>query len=125
MTSSREGRLLGRLKPLLLALLMFVACAQAAEFEVADIRVEGLQRIAAGTIFNYLPVQVGDRVSDGITSNIIRTLYSTGFFSDVRVEREGNVLIVVVRERPAIAQIDISGNKSLKTYRSSCLRIKH
>jgi outer membrane protein insertion porin family len=106
---------LGRLKPLLFALLFVVAGAQAAEFEVADIRVEGLQRIAAGTIFNYLPVQVGDRVSDGITSNIIRTLYSTGFFSDVRVEREGNVLIVVVRERPAIAQIDISGNKSLKT----------
>lgn len=92
-----------------------MAGVQAAEFEVADIRVEGLQRIAAGTIFNYLPVQVGDRVSDGITSNIIRTLYSTGFFSDVRVEREGDVLIVVVRERPAIAQIDISGNKSLKT----------
>lgn len=89
--------------------------AQAAEFEVADIRVEGLQRIAAGTIFNYLPVEVGDRVTDGITSNIIRTLYATGFFSDVRVEREGNVLIVAVRERPAIAQIDISGNKSLKT----------
>jgi outer membrane protein insertion porin family len=115
LTSSREGRAPGRFKPLLLALVFLVASAQAAEFEVADIRVEGLQRIAAGTIFNYLPVQVGDRVSDGITSNIIRTLYSTGFFSDVRVEREGDVLIVVVRERPAIAQIDISGNKSLKT----------
>ncbi|MBK1703851.1 outer membrane protein assembly factor BamA [Halochromatium glycolicum] len=100
---------------MLAALLLLVAGVQAAEFDVADIRVEGLQRIAAGTIFNYLPVQVGDRVSDGITGNIIRTLYATGFFSDVRVEREGDVLIVVVRERPAIAQIDITGNKSLKT----------
>jgi outer membrane protein insertion porin family len=97
------------------ALLLLAAGVQAADFQVADIRVEGLQRIAAGTVFNYLPVQVGDQVGDGITSNIIRSLYSTGFFSDVKVEREGDVLIVVVRERPAIAQIDITGNKSLKT----------
>ncbi len=99
----------------LCALLLLAAGVQAADFQVADIRVEGLQRIAAGTVFNYLPVQVGDQVGDGITSNIIRSLYSTGFFSDVKVEREGDVLIVVVRERPAIAQIDITGNKSLKT----------
>ncbi|MFW6258075.1 MAG: outer membrane protein assembly factor BamA [Halochromatium sp.] len=91
------------------------AGVQAADFEIADIRVEGLQRIAAGTIFNYLPVQVGDTVSDGITGNIIRALFSTEFFTDVKVEREGDVLIVVVRERPAIARIDLTGNKSLKT----------
>lgn len=106
---------MGRFRRALLAFLFLAAGVQAADFDVADIRVEGLQRIAAGTIFNYLPVQVGDRVSEGITSNIIRTLYATGFFSDVRVEREDDVLIVVVRERPAIAQIDITGNKSLKT----------
>jgi len=87
----------------------------AADFQVADIRVEGLQRIAAGTVFNYLPVQVGDTVSDGITADIIRTLYGTGFFSDVTVEREGGVLVVAVRERPAVASIDLIGNKSLKT----------
>lgn len=115
MTSSRAIRAVSRLRFLLLSVLLLAASIQAADFEVADIRVEGLQRIAAGTIFNYLPVQVGDSVSEGITANIIRSLYSTGFFSDVTVEREGNVLIVVVRERPAIAQIDISGNKSLKT----------
>lgn len=116
MTSSRAIRAAaGRLRVAFFAVLLLTAGVQAADFEVADIRVEGLQRIAAGTIFNYLPVQVGDSVSDGITGNIIRSLYSTGFFSDVKVEREGDVLIVVVRERPAIAQIDISGNKSLKT----------
>ena len=115
MTSSRAQRTTGRIRATLWALFFMAAGVQAADFEVADIRVEGLQRIAAGTIFNYLPVQVGDTVSDGITGNIIRSLFSTGFFSDVKVEREGDVLIVVVRERPAIAQIDLTGNKSLKT----------
>jgi len=113
--SIRARWALGHVRVALVTLLLLAAGAQAADFEVADIRVEGLQRIAAGTIFNYLPVQVGDQVGDGITSNIIRSLYATGFFSDVKVEREGDVLIVVVRERPAIAQIDITGNKSLKT----------
>jgi len=91
------------------------ATAQTGDFKVADIRVEGLQRIAAGTVFNYLPVQVNDVVSDDITGDIIRSLYSTGFFNDVRVEREGNVLVILVQERPAVARIDISGNKSIKT----------
>ncbi len=115
MTSSRAQCATGRIRAAFLALFLIAAGVHAADFEVADIRVEGLQRIAAGTIFNYLPVQVGDTVSDGITGRIIRALFTTGFFSDVRVEREGDVLIVVVRERPAIAQIDITGNKSLKT----------
>lgn len=84
-------------------------------FQIADIRVEGLQRIAPGTVFNYLPVQVGDTVGDGVTGGIIRSLYQTGFFDDVRVEREGNVLVLWVRERPAIAQIDISGNRDIDT----------
>lgn len=90
-----------------------VAIAQA--FQVADIRVEGLQRIAAGTVFNYLPVQIGDVVDDSITADIIRTLYATGFFNDVAVEREGEILVIAVRERPAVAQITLVGNKSLKT----------
>jgi len=84
-------------------------------FQVADIRVEGLQRIAAGTVFNYLPVQIGDVVSDNITADVIRTLYGTGFFNDVTVEREGDVLVIVVRERPAVAEITLVGNKSLDT----------
>ncbi len=82
-------------------------------FQIADIRVEGLQRIAPGTVFNYLPVQVGDSVSDDVTGNIIRSLYQTGFFDDVRVERDGNVLVLWVQERPAIAQIEITGNKDI------------
>ncbi|MCU7815167.1 MAG: outer membrane protein assembly factor BamA [Candidatus Thiodiazotropha sp. (ex Rostrolucina anterorostrata)] len=89
----------------------------AAAFVVEDIRVEGLQRISAGTVFNYLPVKTGDEVNAGNTSQIIRILYKTGFFKDVRLEHEGDVLIVFVRERPAVAEINISGNKDLDTDR--------
>jgi len=99
-----------------LALLLAVHNPLAAEvFQISDIRVEGLQRIAPGTVFNYLPVQVGDTVGDGVTGGIIRSLYQTGFFEDVRVERDGNVLVLWVRERPAIAQIDITGNRDIDT----------
>ncbi|WPL18029.1 Outer membrane protein assembly factor BamA precursor [Thiorhodovibrio winogradskyi] len=99
---------------LLLAVLFWMGTAAAA-FRVADIRVEGLQRIAAGTVFSYLPVQINDLVVDDVTSDIIRSLYTTGFFDDVKVERDGNVLVIWVRERPAVARIDIVGNKSIKT----------
>ncbi len=100
----------------MLALLLAVHNPLAAEvFQISDIRVEGLQRIAPGTVFNYLPVQVGDTVGDGVTGGIIRSLYQTGFFEDVRVERDGNVLVLWVRERPAIAQIDITGNRDIDT----------
>ncbi len=86
-----------------------------AVFQVSDIRVEGLQRIAPGTVFNYLPVQVGDTVGEDVTGGIIRALYQTGFFDDVRVEQDGSVLVIWVRERPAIAEIKISGNKDIET----------
>jgi outer membrane protein insertion porin family len=89
--------------------------AAAAVFQVSDIRVEGLQRIAPGTVFNYLPVQVGDTVGEDVTGGIIRALYKTGFFDDVRVERDGSVLVLWVRERPAIAEIKITGNKDIET----------
>ena len=100
---------------ILLSAILVMASAVAETFQIADIRVEGLQRIAAGTVFNYLPVQVGDTVDDSITADIIRTLYGTGFFNDVTVERDGDVLVIAVRERPAVAEIEITGNKSLKT----------
>jgi outer membrane protein insertion porin family len=87
----------------------------AAVFKISDIRVEGLQRIAPGTVFNYMPVQVGDTVGDDVTAAIIRSLYQTGFFNDVRVERDGTVLVVSVQERPAIAEIEITGNNDIKT----------
>lgn len=95
-------------------LLLFGATVAADQFQIADIRVEGLQRIAPGTIFNYLPVQIGDTAGDDVTGNIIRALYQTGFFDDVRVEREGNVLVLTVQERPSIAKIEIVGNKTIE-----------
>jgi len=97
----------------ILILVLWAAAATAQDFQIADIRVEGLQRIAPGTVFNYLPVQVGDTVGDDVTGNIIRALYQTGFFDDVRVERDGNVLVLQVKERPAIAKIEFSGNKDI------------
>ena len=81
-------------------------------FVVKDIRVEGLQRTEPGTIFNYLPVAVGDVMSDEKATQAIKSLYGTGFFKDVRIEAEGDVLVVTVQERSAIAKIDFSGNKS-------------
>jgi outer membrane protein insertion porin family len=84
-------------------------------FRVTDIRVEGLQRITAGTVFNYLPVKPGDEVDYDRTSEIVRALYQTGFFKDVRLEQDNGVLVIVVTERPAISEINFSGNKSIDT----------
>lgn len=83
-------------------------------FVIKDIRVEGLQRIAAGTVFNYLPIKVGESLDDRGSADTIRALFKTGFFKDVRLERENGVLIVFVVERPAIATIDYNGNKSIE-----------
>ncbi|MDS4042328.1 MAG: outer membrane protein assembly factor BamA [Candidatus Competibacter sp.] len=98
-----------------LGLLVAVAGARAAEFVVRDIQVEGLQRISAGTVFNYLPVQVGSSISEKDYPEIIRALFKTGFFTDVSLERKGNVLVVTVTERPAIAEVRITGNKDIST----------
>jgi outer membrane protein insertion porin family len=81
-------------------------------FVIKDIRVEGLQRTEPGTIFTYLPVQAGDVMSDEKATQAIKSLYNTGFFKDVRIEADGDVLVVTVQERSAIAKIDFSGNKS-------------
>jgi outer membrane protein insertion porin family len=89
------------------------AVVQARTFQISDIRVEGLQRIAAGTVFNLLPVKIGDTTTDEVTAAIIRTLYGSGFFDDVSVERDGSVLVIAVRERPAVAEIVITGNKDI------------
>jgi outer membrane protein insertion porin family len=92
-------------------LLAFHAVAAAAlePFVIRDIRVEGIQRTEAGTIFSYLPVKVGDTMTDERAAQAIRALFATGFFRDVSLEREDNVLVVVVQERPSIAQIEFSG----------------
>ncbi|QSX77243.1 outer membrane protein assembly factor BamA [Agrilutibacter solisilvae] len=84
-------------------------------FTVSDIRVDGLQRISAGTIFTYLPVERGDTLDSVGAANAIRALYKTGFFEDVRLDRQGNVLVVTVTERPAINKIEITGNKDIET----------
>ncbi len=95
---------------------LFANSALALEpFVVKDIRVEGLQRTEAGTVFTYLPVKVGETMNDDLASQAIKSLYNTGFFKDVRIETEGNVLVVTVQERSSIAQIDFSGNKSFPT----------
>jgi len=83
-------------------------------FEIKDIRVEGLQRISAGTVFSYLPVKIGDQITQSRSPEIVRALFKTGFFKDVRLERDGEVLVIFVQERPAIASIDINGNQSLE-----------
>lgn len=83
------------------------------EFIVSDIQVKGLQRISEGTVFNYLPVNVGERFSLSNAGSAIKALFKTGFFKDVSLEREGSVLIVNVVERPSIAKIIFEGNKDL------------
>ncbi|MFA5171338.1 MAG: outer membrane protein assembly factor BamA [Sulfuriferula sp.] len=88
--------------------------AQAADsFVVKDIRVEGLQRTEAGTVFSYLPVKVGETLDADKSAAAIKALFATGFFKDVRLEAQDGVLIVIVEERPAIAKIDIVGSKDL------------
>jgi outer membrane protein insertion porin family len=80
-------------------------------FQVKDIRVEGIQRTEAGTVFSYLPVKVGDTIDQERATAAVKALYATGFFKDVRLGQDGDVLVVVVEERPAIAQIAIAGSK--------------
>jgi outer membrane protein insertion porin family len=98
---------------ILLALALAVALPALAiqPFVIRDIRVEGVQRTEAGTVFTYLPVKVGERIDDDKAAAAVKALYATGFYSDVRLEADGDVLIVFVQERPAIAQIDIEGAK--------------
>lgn len=99
----------------LIAVAAFALCAGHAlavdPFTVRDIRVEGIQRTEAGTIFSYLPVRVGDTYTDEKGADAIKALYATGFFKDVRIEVEGDVLVVMVEERPAIAGVDFTGVK--------------
>jgi outer membrane protein insertion porin family len=83
-------------------------------FVVKDIRVEGLQRTEAGTVFSYLPVKVGETMNEEKAQQALRALFATGFFRDVRLEVENDVLLIVVEERPAIAQIDLIGVKEFE-----------
>ncbi|MYJ76154.1 MAG: outer membrane protein assembly factor BamA, partial [Gammaproteobacteria bacterium] len=84
-------------------------------FAVADIQLQGLQRVSAGTVFNILPVNVGDTLDAVIVREVVRELFRSGYFDDVTVSRDGGVLIIRVVERPAIERINIDGNKAIKT----------
>jgi outer membrane protein insertion porin family len=82
-------------------------------FVVKDIRVEGLQRISAGTVFNYLNVKINERFDDVQSKRAVKALFKTGFFDDVRLERDGQILVVIVDERPSVDSISFSGNKDI------------
>lgn len=78
-------------------------------FEVKDIKLEGLQRISIGTVFNYLPIKPGDKINKDDVKNAIKVLFKTGFFKDIHIEREENILVVFVAERPAINKVTVEG----------------
>ena len=84
-------------------------------FTVSDIRIEGLQRIAAGTVLSYLPIEPGQTMTDSTAQKAIEDLFKTGFFNNVELERQGSILIVKVVERPSIASLTVRGNKDIKT----------
>ena len=98
----------------LLVMLPFSSMA-AGDFVVKDMRVEGLQRISEGTVFNYLPINIGDRVDNIRIGEAIRALYGQDLFDDIEMRRDGDTLVVVVRERPSIESFEIEGNKDIKT----------
>ena len=103
------------MKRLLTALAIFcvTSAAWAEEFIIKDIRVEGLQRISAGTVFNYLPVKVGDELTENDVQGIIRSLFKSKYFNDVQVASDDGVLVIKVSERPAISSIEFVGNKDI------------
>ncbi|MDH3788904.1 MAG: outer membrane protein assembly factor BamA [Xanthomonadales bacterium] len=104
-----------RISALILSCLLWVNAAYGADsFTISDIRVEGLQRISEGTVYNYLPLNPGDTLTPSNARASIRELYRTGFFRDIRLDREGSILVISVEERPAIATVTLSGNKAIK-----------
>ena len=102
------------LLPAVLAALM-IAEVHAESFTVTDIRVNGLQRVSAGSLFGALPLNVGDQVDDRRLVDATRALFKTGFFQDIQLGREGDVLVINVIERPSISTIEIEGNKAIAT----------
>jgi outer membrane protein insertion porin family len=100
---------------LCLGLFGHVSVAYAAVFQVADIRIEGLQRVSAGTVFAALPINVGDIVDQSSIGDASRSIFKTGFFADISIVKEEEVLVIVVKERPAISEITLEGNKAIQT----------
>lgn len=101
-------------RALLVGALLLVSTGASA-FPISDIRIEGLQRVSAGTVFGAMPINVGDDVTELELRQVVREVFKTGSFDDVQVGRDGNVLVILVKERPAIDEIEIDGNKAIKT----------
>ena len=101
------------LLPFLLCLCPLFAIADV--FQIEDIRLDGLQRVSAGTVFASLPVQAGELIDEEGIRVAVRTLFKTGYFDDINIAREANVLVVSLKERPAVAEINIDGNKAIET----------
>ncbi len=89
--------------------------AQAQNFTISDIRIDGLQRVSPGVVFGLLPVGIGDDVTPGVPAQIIRAITASQYFEDVEVAREDDVLLITVQERPSVSEINISGNQVLQT----------
>ena len=98
-----------------LSLLLIAQLNAFEEFLVSDIRIIGLQRVSTGSIFNVIPISVGDKIDLRKSTDITKSLFSTEQFDDIQIAKDGNTLIISVVERPSISAIDISGNKALKT----------
>ncbi len=100
------------LLPVVLFALM-IAEVHAESFTISDIRVNGLQRVSAGSVFGALPLNVGETADDRQLVEATRSLFKTGFFQDINLGRDGNVLVITVVERPSISSIEIEGNKAI------------
>lgn len=118
-SSSIEVRVRLTLQKIVLLLGLLVTGTSLAQgfepFVVNNLRVEGLQRIPEGTVFNYLPINIGDRVTGQLAQEAVRSVYSTGFFRDIEFRRDGDTLVIVALERPSIEEFTITGNKDIKT----------
>ena len=105
---------MNKLKLIFLSFLLSFQLSAFDEFLVSDIRIIGLQRVSTGSIFNVIPISVGDRIDIRKSNDIVRSLFSTEQFDDIQIGKDGNTLIITVIERPSISAIEISGNKALK-----------
>ena len=108
-------QVLGKGAQFIVLLCAMVYSTTAFSFVISDIRVEGLQRISAGTVFGAVPYSVGDDIGSIEIRTIVRSLFQTESFDDVQIGRDGNVLVIIVRERPTIDSIEFEGNKAIKT----------
>ena len=104
-----------KIKLICLSILLSFQLSAFDEFLVSDIRIIGLQRVSTGSIFNVIPISVGDRIDQRKSNDIVRSLFSTEQFDDIQIGKDGNTLIITVEERPSISAIELSGNKALKT----------